>query len=363
MKRGIRTDGAKISRRGMLLAPAMAAAAAAQEQKKAGSSGAWLPKLGENIGTDPSSLRWLRQMGCQYIYAGIPDRDRKGYLSTADILSVKKLCQDADVTLEVMTLPGFGLAMLGQPGRDEQIENVRRTIRAAGEAGVPTLVWNFWPDFYWDERVGYYPVKARGESTQRAFDYDRVKDGAPFEGIGAVSGKEMWDRLLYFAKPVVETAEKAGVRLALHPCDPPVPIMRGVARVIHSPDDYLRFFKEVPSPANGMAFCQGVFTEMGVDVLQEIRRFGRMGRIHAVHFRAVRGKVPRYTEVFLDEGDVNMIQAMKTYKEIGYTGIMVSDHTPVVEGDKMGDFIGSGHVGRSFSLGYMRAAVQAVNTL
>ena len=116
-----------------------------------------------------------------------------------------------------------------------------------------------------------------------------------------------------------------------------------------------RFLKEIPSPASGISFCQGVFTEMGVDVLAEIRRFAGMGKIHLVEFRTVRGTVPRYTEVFLDEGPVNMIQAMKTYKEVGYTGPMISDHAVEVEG--------GAQVARSFSLGYMRAAVQAVNTL
>ena len=364
MKRDIRTDGARINRRGVLLVPAMVAAAASQEQKKTGSSGAWLPKLSERMGSlDPSALRWLRQLGAQHVVWDAREPDAKGYFTAEEILSAKKTCQDADLALEVMILPNtYQLAMLGQPGRDEQIENVCRTIRAAGEAGVPTLGWVFWPDFYWDERVGYYPVKARGGATQRAFDYNRVKDSPPLPEFGVIPEQEMWDRLLYFARPVVAAAEKANVRLALHPCDPPVPVMRGVPRIIHNPEGYLRFFKEVTSPANGMTFCQGTFTEMGTDVLAEIRRFGRMGKINLVHFRAVRGKIPQYTEVFLDEGDVNMIQAMKTYKEVGYTGPIVSDHSPVVEGDRQGGYVG-GRIGTSLAHGYMRAAVQAVNVL
>jgi mannonate dehydratase len=261
------------------------------------------------------------------------------------------------------------LAMLGRAGRDEEIEQACRTIRATGEAGVATLMWTFTLDSYWDERAGYYLVKGRGGATHRAFDFERVRNAPPFERFGVISEKDMWERLIYFAKPIAAEAEKAGVRLALHPSDPPIPVNRGVPRIIHSPADYLRFFKEVPSPANGMTFCQGVFTEMGTDVLAEMRRFGRMGRINLVHFRAVRGTVPRYTEVFMDEGDVNMIQAMKTYKEIGYTGIMVSDHTPLVEGDKPSSsgnpnlLADQGRMGTTFAQGYMRAAVQAVNTL
>jgi mannonate dehydratase len=91
-------------------------------------------------------------------------------------------------------------------------------------------------------------------------------------------------------------------------------------------------------------------------VLNEIRRFGKEGKIFLVHFRAVRGKVPRYTEVFLDEGDLDMQQVMRTYREVGYTGPMVSDHTPRMEGDTPW-----GHRGRTFSHGYMRGLVRAVN--
>jgi mannonate dehydratase len=221
---------------------------------------------------------------------------------------------------------------------------------------VGLLEWRFWPDFYWDERVGYYTVKGRGGARQRAFDHDRVKDLPPFPEIGPVDANEMWARFLHFARPVVDAAEKASLRLTMHPNDPPVSVMRGVARIFHHTDGLRRFLKEVPSKASGITFCQGTIAEMGVDVLEEIRHFGRLGKIFLVHFRAVRGKVPRYTEVFLDEGDLDMFQVMKTYREVGYLGPMVSDHTPGVEGDTAW-----GHRGRTFSHGYMRALVQAAN--
>ena len=147
------------------------------------------------------------------------------------------------------------------------------------------------------------------------------------------------------------------MRLSIHPSDPPVANMRGVARLFHHPDTFARFLREFPSPASGITFCQGTFTEMGADVLEEIRRFGRMQKIFLVHLRGVKGKVPNYVEVFIDQGDINMVQAMRTYKEVGYTGPLVSDHTPGLEGDNSW-----GMAGRSFSLGYIRALVQSVNT-
>ncbi|MEK7405487.1 MAG: mannonate dehydratase [Acidobacteriota bacterium] len=332
-------------------------------------SSAWQPKLAENLHeATPSALRWLRQLGCQHAVfqpsARLEKQDRIGggkpYWNAEDVLRVKRACDEAGLSLESMMLPidFYRQALLGGPGRDREIENVCRTLRAVADAGVPMMEWRFWPDFFFDERVGYYNVSGRGGAGLRGFDYDRIRDAPPFEEIGRVSESEMWTRFLYFARPLIETAEKAGVRLSMHPNDPPVPVMRGVARIFHHTDGLRRFLKEIPSPASGITFCQGTITEMGVDVLEEIRYFGRLGKIHLVHLRAVRGTVPRYTEVFIDEGDLDMLQAVRTYKEVGYTGPIVSDHTPRVEGDTPW-----GHTGRAFSLGYIRAMIQAADRM
>jgi mannonate dehydratase len=249
-------------------------------------------------------------------------------------------------------------ARLGKPGRDKDIDNVCRTIQAAGANGIPLLEWRFWPDFFWDERVGYYSLEGRGGAKLRAFEYGRVKNAASFPEIGEVDEKEMWERFLYFAKPIVAAAESADVRLTMHPNDPPVPVMRGVARIFHHSDGLRRFLNEIPSRASGITFCQGTIAEMGVNVLEEIRYFGKLEKIFLVHFRFVQGKVPRYTEVFIDEGDLDPLEAMKVYREVGYLGPIVSDHTPKVEGDTPW-----GHRGRTFSLGYIRALVHAVNVM
>ena len=355
------------TRRGFLLgslATAAAPPASAQPAARPARPGPWQPKLSENLAdVAPDTLRWLAQLGCRHVvFQGTDgvDADKKGCWSPADVRAARKACERAGLALESMMIPiDFYLqARLGKPGRDKEIANVCRTIRAAADEGVPLLEWRFWPDFYWDERVGYYNVEGRGGARLRAFDYGRVKDKPPFPEIGEVGEKEMWARFLYFARPVVEAAEKAGVRLTMHPNDPPVPVMRGVARIFHHPDGLRRFLKEVPSEASGITFCQGTIAEMGVDVLEEIRSFGRRGKIFLVHFRFVRGKVPRYTEVFIDEGDLDPLKSLQAYREAGYAGPIVSDHTPGVEGDTRW-----GHRGRTFSHGYMRALVQAVNAM
>src|SRR5262249_28505279 len=164
-----------------------------------------MPKLSENLAdVNPDTLRWLKQLGCQHvIFHGTDgvDTDRKGYWTTGDVRLAKKNCEAAGLVLESMMIPidFYRKARLGQSGRDQEIENVCRTIRAASEEGVPMLEWRFWPDFYWDERVGYYTFEGRGGARLLAFDYNRVKDLPPFPEIGKVDEKEMWARCLYFA--------------------------------------------------------------------------------------------------------------------------------------------------------------------
>ena len=323
-----------------------------------------MPKLSENLAdVRPATLRWLKQLGSRHVvFQGTDsvDPDNKGFWTQEDVQRVKNNCDEAGLALESMMIPidFYRQARLGQAGRDQEIDHVCRTIQAAGAVGIPMLEWRFWPDFYWDERVGYYTVEGRGGAKLRAFDYSRVQNAAPFAEIGVVDEKEMWARFLYFARPIVAAAEKANVRLTMHPNDPPVPVMRGVARIFHHPDGLRRFLKEVPSKASGITFCQGTITEMGVNVLEEIRSFCRQGKIFLVHFRFVKGKVPRYTEVFIDEGDLDPLLAMKAYRDVGYQGPIVSDHTPRVEGDTPW-----GHRGRAYSLGYIRALVRAVNAM
>jgi len=344
---------------GAVAAPFLSADSAANSPKAI-----WNPKISENLAdVEPATLRWPTQLGCKHvIFQGTDhvDSSNKGYWTIDDVRPHKNNCDDAGMILESMMIPiGFySKARLGQPGRDQEIENVIRTIQAVGKAGIPMMEWRFWPDFYWDERVGYYTVKGRGDAGFRALDYDRVAGKGPFPEIGEVSEGEMWKRFLYFTKPVVEAAEKARVQLTMHPNDPPVKNMRGVARIFHHTDGLRRLIKEIPSSFNGITFCQGTITEMGVDVLKEIRYFAGLNRIKLVHFRSVRGTVPKYTEVFVDEGDIDMLEAMKTYREAGYEGPFVSDHTPRVEGDTPW-----GHIGRTFTHGYMRGLVQAVNAM
>ena len=298
-------------------------------------------------------LEWVVLQGTDGI-----DMEGKGFWAPADIAVAQARCRAFDLKLHSLMLPIAWLMppMMGDKDRDRAIENIRRSVAAAGSAGVDVVEWHWSPDFKWGEEVGYYRKPGRGGAIYRAFDYDRVRDSAPFEDLGRISRQDLWDRMVYFAGNVMDAAERAGVRMSLHAKDPPVAEMRGISRILTSTDDVEQFLDTVPSPANGFTFCQGTVAEMGVDVIDAIRRIGERGRIHHVHFRTVRGSVPRYEETFIDEGDVNMLAAMRVYREVGYDLAIVSDHSPELPGDLPGR-----KIGRSFSHGYIRGLIEAVN--
>lgn len=158
-----------------------------------------------------------------------------------------------------------------------------------------------------------------------------------------------------FLQAVVPVAEEARVRLACHPEDPPVPTLRGTARLLYGPDRFQELLDIVHSHYNALEFCQGTITEMANgDLYETIDRYSKQGNIAYVHFRNVRGKVPEYREVFLDEGDADMFHALRIYKRNGFEGVMIPDHTPQMT------CAAPWHAGMAYALGHMRAAITAV---
>jgi mannonate dehydratase len=193
----------------------------------------------------------------------------------------------------------------------------------------------------------------RGMVWNMVYDTEAPED----ETIGEVGDDEMWSRLSDFLQAVVPVAEEAGVRLAIHPDDPPMTRLRGTARIATHPDRLERILELVPSHANALEFCQGTIAEMpDVDVYETIDRFASAGKIAYVHFRNVRGHVPEYTEVFVDEGDVDMIEALRRYIRGGFDGVIIPDHTPQMT------CAAPWHAGMAYALGYIRAALRGIQT-
>ena len=174
----------------------------------------------------------------------------------------------------------------------------------------------------------------------------------------SVSADEIWERLSWFLGELVPVAEEAGVRLAAHPDDPPVEVLRGGARLVNQPEKYDRLLDIVDSRSNSAELCLGSVQEMTQgDVYETVRKLARRGRIGYIHFRNVKGKVPDYVETFIDEGDIDMAEIVRILRDENFDGVLIPDHTPELDCDA------PWHAGMAFALGYMRALVKSAAAL
>ena len=317
-------------------------------------------KFGKELLTK-ENLTYAQQMGVTDIVLHGPRMGEQGVLDFVELVRTKKLIESFGLKfLAIENLPGdhWSEIVSGAEGRDEQIANTCTTIENMGKVGIPILGYYFTVSGVAGHWRSYESGGGRGDAGLKSFDYDLVKD-APHNEHAPVSVEEMWERLGYMLERIVPVAERVGVKLAAHQDDPPVETLFGTGRLLTSHDAMQRLIDLVPSPSNGLEFCQGTVAEMGPDKATEaITRFASQDKIFYVHFRNVKGSVPKFDEVFIDEGDVNMIAALKAYRDAGYDGVITPDHTPRVIGDTA-----YGHRGRAFALGYIRAAMQALDLL
>lgn len=256
--------------------------------------------------------------------------------------------------------------LLDGPRKAEQIERLKGIIRNVGAAGIPVFGYNFSIAGVAGRTVG---TGARGGARTVGMDGDdevntapipkgmvwnMVYDGeAPDEVLPEIDPEELWSRLEFFLSELVPVAEEAGVRLAAHPDDPPLPQVRRQPRLVYQPAMYQRLIELVPSRSNALEFCLGTLAEMNVespDELYEIcDRHSRQGDIAYIHFRNVRGKVPQYTETFIDEGDIDMRRIMGILRQNRYEGILIPDHAPQMSCEA------PWHAGMAYTMGYMKA--------
>jgi len=255
--------------------------------------------------------------------------------------------------------------LLDGPKRDEQIENVKTILRRVGEAGIPVMGYNFSIAGVCGRVTGPF---ARGGAISVGMDgplttpmpsgmvWNMVyAPDAPAGGVAAVSHEELWRRLDRFLEEVLPVAEKAGVRLAAHPDDPPMPTMRGQPRLVYQPQLYQRLLDLRHSPANALEFCLGSLAEMTEgDLYQAVDDYSRQGKLAYVHFRNVTGKVPYYRETFVDDGDIDMLRVLRILQRNKYDGVLIPDHTPQMTCGA------PWHAGMAYAMGYMRAALQAL---
>ncbi|ANY84067.1 hypothetical protein BB934_38065 (plasmid) [Microvirga ossetica] len=265
--------------------------------------------------------------------------------------------------LEIIGLEGdqFDMSRIkqGLPGRDEDIERYKRMLANMGKAGIPLLCLNFMVTGW--QRTGT-AVPARGGAFVSGFEASEAEALGPTPA-GIIPVDDVWDNYAYFIRRVAPAAEEAGVRMGLHPDDPPVGRIRGVGRILTSADAIARAIDLAQSPQVGLTFCQGSFQTMGEDVIQTVQRFAN--RIFFVHVRDVRGTAESFVETFPEEGDSDMAAMFRTYRDIGFDGPIRPDHAPAMAGDPVhqgevsGTNVGYEATGMVYTVGYMKGLMQA----
>jgi mannonate dehydratase len=329
-------------------------------------------------------LRFAAQLGVRGVQMNSPLLPGTERWEAADLKALVVRAAAYGLTLEAIEnvpLTFLHLAMTGSEGAARQIENYTQTIRAVGEAGIPILGYNFMPNSVWTTNR-----QARGRGGARVREFDLAAVAASPEGgsefmpdradwVGGlvhttdpahvIDAETMWANYEHFMHAVLPVAREAGVKLALHPDDPPVPMLGGVARIFIDPAG----FKRAEQIANdtgageawGLDLCLGCCSEMPggkANVREMIEHFGPTGRILYVHFRDVQGSVPRFQECFIGEGNYDPAEIMLLLKRNGFMGFLLDDHVPHMEGDTPWN-----HRGRAHAVGYMQGLLRMIDLM
>jgi len=313
--------------------------------------------LGQFKELTEEKMLFIKQVGADDFLMNTPKLPGDARWEYEDLLALRKQADRAKLrlmALENVPIPFYDKAMLGLPGRDVQIENMKITIRNMGRAGIPILGYHWIPNGVWRTPD---PPPLRGGAGTTWFDYERQKN-SPLTHGREFTAEEMWDNYHYYMERVLPVAEDCQVRLALHPDDPPVPALGGVARIFGSFEGFARAMDTFDSPMHGLDFCMGCWSEMGghENVVKGIRHFGGRDKIVYVHFRDVQGRIPCFNECFLGTGNVDPYDVMKTLKDVGFKGFMIPDHVP-----RLVDDTDWNHRGRALAIGYMTAVLDMVN--
>jgi mannonate dehydratase len=337
----------------VLAIPARGASAAAAAEQ----TGRIKLSMPVDIGLSDDGLNFIAHLGVEYVVTGgpaVPTYTDEGRVVQAratdppppwkegDIRRMKDRVENFGLKLGNLMLHDFRNAILGRPGGDDEIEQVKESIRVAGRVGIPIVEYNW---YALRAMGGYYVKPAPGNTRLTAHDYDRSRTLPPLADVGRQSATDLWTRYERFLKAVVPAAEQAGVRLAVHPNDPPPPLYRGVEQILGSVDGLKRVCEVVRSPANGITLDTGVTREMGANVIDAIRWFCARDQINHVHFRNVLMTVPRetYVETFIDAGDNDMMACLRALDRTGYPRLLYPDHVPTLASDRSGQRGGWGY--------------------
>ena len=330
-----------------------------------------LMKLGcQSAPTTDEHLKYLARYGVRHIcgYPQIDSADGHTFPTVEDLNRMRDLAEKNHIEIvcvgpkilesSYIDREKHPAIMLAQsPARDRDIEGIQNLIRNCAHAGLPSIKYNM--SILGVLRSGTRP--GRGDEIDSVWKLSEAHPATPLTIAGRVDPDAFWERITYFLDRIIPVANEYKIRMACHPQDPGVPPegYQGVDRVLGTVDGLKRFITIQESPYHGLNFCQGTVSEMladpGKEIYDVIRYFGGRDKIFNVHFRNIRGHRNDFVEVYPDEGDVDMVKAIRTYKEIGYQYMMMPDHVPTAASDP------NGLQSFAFCYGYIRGLIQSVD--
>jgi mannonate dehydratase len=316
--------------------------------------------IGQFSELDERALRFSRQIGARGVVVNTPDLGGPPW-STDDLRALRESCEAHGLRLEsIENLPAAHYldAMLGRPGRDRCVADYQETVRNMGAAGIEVLGLNWMPAGV--GRTDFGAAVGRGGTRVTVFEGGSFDDSELAFGE-SFTDDHMWETFTSFVEDVMPVAEAAGVRIALHPDDPPVPTLNGVAHIFRTVDALERATQICPSPSFGIDLCLGCVSEMTGDPLPAIRRLGAAGKIVYVHFRDVQGMVPSFRECFLGEGNYDTADALRALRDVGFDGFIIDDHAPMFDDDPADD-VGFAYHGHGHATGYLQGLLAGVMT-
>jgi mannonate dehydratase len=305
-----------------------------------------------------NDLTICSQVGLKYVISSGGCRGRKeDYVANC----AKQVEAYKAVGFQVAGVEGHPVAFenikLGTEGRDQEIENTKWAIEALSKNGINMICYNFMAGLGWTRTN--QGVKERGGALTSEFDLATAQ-AQGLTRAGEVSEEKMWQNIEYFIKAVMPVAEKFKMKMALHPDDPPISPLRGIARIVVSKRNYERIMAMYPSPYNGITYCQANFVLMKEDVYGLAKEWCERKKIFFVHYRDVQGDTKHFHETFHDNGPTDMIRMLETYSKAGFVGPIRPDHAPALAGEAQnGRASGYTIGGKVLAFGYMKGIMDA----
>jgi mannonate dehydratase len=337
----------------------------------------------------PENFRFARQCGCTHVIVHLVDYFHQGGgdLQNQPVGSKagwgragdpNKLWSYEDLAALKQEINSYGLewhaienldpahwhdVLLDGPKKAQHLENVKTIVRNMGRAGIPVLGYNFSLPGVAGRIQGPFARGGAVSVGMNGTDDTPIPNGsiwnmvydpdAPPGNVPSITSEQLWQRLADFLEAVVPVAEEAGVTLAAHPDDPPLPVLRQQPRLVYQPRLYQKLIDLKLSPRNALEFCVGTLAEMTEgNIYEVVDQYSRQGKLAYVHMRNVNGKAPHYRETFIDDGDVNALRVLEILQQNHFDGVIIPDHTPQM------DCGAPWHAGMAFALGYFRAVLQ-----